>query len=514
MIGIWMALAPASFGGQSSFIIVAGASMEPALSRGDLVLATREASYHVGDIVAYQHPQVGPVIHRIVGRQGPLYTLQGDNNSWLDSYTPDDEAILGRAWLTVPHVGAWLGRLQSPVALGLLSLLIGTIVASTLLTHNTGAGMARGAKVRKSWGFATRAPNLDWAVYAITLVAGISVILGLFAFTRPTSSIVPSDIPFQHTGEFSYAAAASGAVYPGGEIHTGDPIYDALAPAFDVGFRYAFEAPSASAMGGHYRLYLEIREPKGWHRALAISPEVPFTGSEFKTVGTVSMPTVRMVLENLETATGFDREIYDIDIVADVFVSGVVGDVPIESPFQPRLSFTLDDFQLSLKPPDPLAEGADPVRPVLSGYVERFETGTTMLPILGAELPVPAARSIAVAGLALSVAAAGIVFLPLVRARRQGGVEAIRATFSGMLITASDDAPSPSERPIDLEAFEDLARLATQHGQFILHVPGHGRDIFLLHIGESTYRFTQKDDSAVLEDPNPPRARKKKPRRK
>src|SRR3972149_3089791 len=95
----WVLLAPSSFGGQTAYVIVAGASMEPALHQGDLVLARRAPSYDVDQIVTYNHPQVGPVIHRIIDRQGTHYTLQGDNNSWIDSYAPTGDEIVGQAGL-------------------------------------------------------------------------------------------------------------------------------------------------------------------------------------------------------------------------------------------------------------------------------------------------------------------------------------------------------------------------------------------------------------------------------
>lgn len=44
----WVLLAPSAFGGQTSYVIVAGASMEPTLHQGDLVLARRAPSYEIG----------------------------------------------------------------------------------------------------------------------------------------------------------------------------------------------------------------------------------------------------------------------------------------------------------------------------------------------------------------------------------------------------------------------------------------------------------------------------------
>jgi signal peptidase len=77
MGGVWLTFAPTVAGGRSAYVIVAGASMEPTLRRGDLVIARQSANYQVGDIVTYRHPTVGPVIHRVIAVEDGTYTLQG-----------------------------------------------------------------------------------------------------------------------------------------------------------------------------------------------------------------------------------------------------------------------------------------------------------------------------------------------------------------------------------------------------------------------------------------------------
>ena len=91
----WLVFAPIAFGGQTTYVMVAGASMEPALHQGDLVLTRRKPAYQVGQVVAYHHPQVGPVIHRILRTDGIRYVLQGDNNSWIDSFEPGPSDVVG-----------------------------------------------------------------------------------------------------------------------------------------------------------------------------------------------------------------------------------------------------------------------------------------------------------------------------------------------------------------------------------------------------------------------------------
>ena len=136
MAAIWVLFAPVQFGGTATYVIVAGASMEPALHQGDLVIARGSSTYEIGDVTAYQHPQVGPVIHRIVERAGPYYTLKGDNNDWIDSYEPIDTEILGRSWLHIPGAAEKLLWLRTPLGLSLLSLTVGFMFLITITKNN------------------------------------------------------------------------------------------------------------------------------------------------------------------------------------------------------------------------------------------------------------------------------------------------------------------------------------------------------------------------------------------
>lgn len=134
---IW--LRPVALGGQASWLIVRGDSMEPTYVTGDLVIVRAEPSYLPGDIVAYRVPdgELGAgrvVIHRIIGGDaGAGYRLQGDNNDGVDPWTPADGDVVGRAWLRVPVVGRVLAWAHQPVTLASLAaaLMVGWLVAGS-----------------------------------------------------------------------------------------------------------------------------------------------------------------------------------------------------------------------------------------------------------------------------------------------------------------------------------------------------------------------------------------------
>lgn len=126
---------PRPLGGRLALVVVTGSSMAPSLRAGDLVLVRAEKTYRVGDVVAYRAASLKRVvIHRVVatGPEG-RYIVGGDANGWLDSDLPSAREVLGRAWVRVPRVGAFLLALRRPAYLGLLAGLVAAWVTSGFL---------------------------------------------------------------------------------------------------------------------------------------------------------------------------------------------------------------------------------------------------------------------------------------------------------------------------------------------------------------------------------------------
>src|SRR5437870_3782053 len=65
VLAVWVIAAPAQLGGLASYVVVTGNSMEPNLHDGDLAIVRLSDRYLPRDIVAYRHPDIGAVIHRI-----------------------------------------------------------------------------------------------------------------------------------------------------------------------------------------------------------------------------------------------------------------------------------------------------------------------------------------------------------------------------------------------------------------------------------------------------------------
>jgi signal peptidase I len=109
-----------------SFIIVRGASMQPTLSAGDLVIVRRDPVYHSGQVVTYRIPdgrQKGArVIHRIVGGTGEDgFVTRGDNKGDADLWKPRTGDVVGRQWIRVLGIGRLLLWLRSPPVLAAIA---------------------------------------------------------------------------------------------------------------------------------------------------------------------------------------------------------------------------------------------------------------------------------------------------------------------------------------------------------------------------------------------------------
>lgn len=139
VVPLWFTyLAPRPLGGPTSLVWVSGFSMEPTLSTGDLVILYRHDEYEIGDIVAFDIPEGGTVIHRVIDKRSDGYVFQGDNREQIDPWVLDEHAIRGRQLVAVPRAAAAMGTLRRPeIMAGLVAAMV------LLLTIDTGARTPR-----------------------------------------------------------------------------------------------------------------------------------------------------------------------------------------------------------------------------------------------------------------------------------------------------------------------------------------------------------------------------------
>src|SRR6185437_13103548 len=123
-------LRPVGLGGDASYAIVSGTSMNPIYHTGDVVIVHKHAAYKVRDIVAYKVPKPSPqagleVIHRLIGGNGTKgWVVKGDNRTAPDQWHPKDSDIVGSAWVHIPDAGVVVGWAHSPLAIAAILALV------------------------------------------------------------------------------------------------------------------------------------------------------------------------------------------------------------------------------------------------------------------------------------------------------------------------------------------------------------------------------------------------------
>lgn len=126
-VGLLVLAWPAALGGQMTWVMVSGTSMEPAYSTGDMVLMHRGGSWEVGDVVVYgldgidaegASSAAARIMHRLVsGNESEGWTAQGDNRPYADPWTVPDHAIQGVELMTIPGAGIVVSWMRAPIVL-------------------------------------------------------------------------------------------------------------------------------------------------------------------------------------------------------------------------------------------------------------------------------------------------------------------------------------------------------------------------------------------------------------
>jgi signal peptidase I len=138
----WLTMAPPKWGGQLTFTVVSGTSMEPGFHTGDLVVLRRASRYRKGDVVTYSVPEKPytsyNVVHRIV-KELPdgRFIIRGDNRDADDPWLVSNSDIRGKQVLLVAKGGFVLLFFSTPIG---FALMFGVLVTAWLW----GSPMLRG----------------------------------------------------------------------------------------------------------------------------------------------------------------------------------------------------------------------------------------------------------------------------------------------------------------------------------------------------------------------------------
>ena len=525
MIAIWLAFAPRQAGGMASYVIVIGNSMEPGFYIGDLVITHQEPAYQIGDAIVYRNLELNSfVFHRIISQSMDRYTLKGDNNSWLDTYQPSREEVLGKLWLHVPRGGVYIQKIRKPLTMALLAGVLGSFLAISFFKGKTKGNkhvnkksiqesLASIKQKIRSWLTGTnnselRATSsssqgslLEGSFFALGLITLASFILGIIAFSRPASRIAEDNINYEHLGFFSYSASAPQGIYDSNAIKSGDPVFTKLTCAVNVNFQYTLIAQQAENITGTHQLTAIISEPvSGWKRIIPLEDETTFSGNVFSTKAKLNFCEIESLTQSLEIGTDFHPGSYVLSIVPNLKVNGELTGRELQTTFNPNLTFRYDRVHFYLVKDEELG---NPLNPTENGILSsEQEVANTML-FFGMEIAIPALRLISLFGLAVALGGILTLGLRLQNLSKSNQERFIRMRYNAMMIDIQDSTAILSSNVIDITSIDHLAKLAERFNTMILHEINENMHIYFVKAEGTTYRFVMTADktgSAVPAD--------------
>lgn len=492
---LWWQLAPVQVGGSAAYAIVSGNSMEPAIRRGDLVISHTSSRYRIGDAIVYHHQQIGTVFHRIVARDGKRFVLQGDNNSWRDSYHPTREEIIGKLWLHIPSAGTIIQRLRTPALFallaGALALLFGTTVFDSTDSETPNARRRQRRRTMQQNTANFFGDNIEELFALFGVIAVAALLLGTFAFTRPIHRSEADNITYEQQGTFSYSAAAPASVYERGVVQTGEPIFRRLIDSVTVEFVYHLNTDAASVVEGTYHVTAEVSHANGWKRRFQLQPATAVSGDSFQTSVTLDLAQVQALVDRFEEQTGLEGQRYTLAIVPEVVMQGTLGEKQFQDSFAPQLTFSFDELQLQLQ------DDGGALEPATAGMLPRTTSVPNTLSFLNVEIAVWTARQIAVAGLLLALIPMAALGVLMYRTSQQDEAAYIRLKYNPLLLDVADNGVPTGERVIDVASFDNLAKLAERTGQMILCDDRGDVQQYCLQDGPITYRYFANGTGAI-----------------
>ncbi len=476
----WMTLAPTQLGGRVTYVIVDGSSMEPGYTFGDLVLVRSAANYAVGDAVVYHDANMESfVFHRIVGMELDRFVLQGDNNSWLDSYRPVREEIVGKLWVSVPRLGRVFEWLRVPLHASLAVGLLGGLVMLDLFRasarnkkHNSPAPMFNGFP--------------QFAALGAAILALLFLSLGIYSFVQPLERPAET-ISYQQEGYYYYSATGTPGVYDTDVIRSGEPVFPKLTCFLNVGFTYNILSDRLQGVSGTHKMYARIMdETSGWQRTIPLNTDTSFSGNSYFAMATLDLCQVESIVNLVEEEAGLKQIAYTLEVVTDVsFVASAEGN-PVSDSFSPALVFKYDKVHFYLDAP---AAQTDPLRSSQPGLVGSSASQPNTISLLGVAVPVLVVRFLALLGFAISALTLLGIGAKMYEAASQSEEALTRFKYGSMLVEVYEQNLSPSSSLVDVATFDDLARIAERHGTMILHMPRNFLHFYFVQTGGTTYRY-------------------------
>lgn len=532
---IWIAFAPVQAGGQAAYVIVNGNSMEPDYHLGDLIIVRPSPYYAIGDSVVYESLELERnVFHRIIDMELDRYILKGDNNSWIDAYQPTQEEVIGKLWAHLPQFGKVIQFIRRPIIMAIIVGLFGGLQAMGIITRKrkgrrnmknkslsellskvkkqsfrdwisnlTESGFLKSLREklsRKSIGKPEKGQDskdnnredfTEGLFFVLGLLVFGSLILGVFAFTRPATRVVPDNITYQHFGFFSYSATAPDSVYDSGTVQSGEPIFPKTTCVVDINFQYTLVGDQTDGLAGSHQMSATVTEPQsGWQRSIPLESESPFTGNTYGTRVSLDVCQVITLIEAMENETEFHPGSYTLLVAPEVSITGSISGRELNDTFEPNLIFRYTQTHFQMMGDD---LETDALSPIEAGILRDERMEPNVLPIFGLEPKVPMLRFISILVFVLSSSGMVILGIRIQTLERDDRVKFVSMKYASLLVEIKSGSLKKSSQLIDVTSIDSLAKLAERYNVMILHeVQGHMHFYYVQGDGV-TYRNTEEE---------------------
>jgi signal peptidase I len=477
----WLALAPTQLGGQVTYVIVNGNSMEPKFHFGDLVLVRRQAAYQIGDAVTYQNAELGRfVFHRIVGIQVDHFILRGDHNTWLDGYHPGQGEIIGKLWVHIPALGKAIQWARDPFHLAIGCGLFGGMMAASIILNPSQRGK------RKNKNSTGHGGLLEGGLYLTGfLVLGL-LALTIFAFTRPLTRPV-ENIQYQQDGYFTYSAAGTPGIYDTNTIRPGEPIFPKLTCFLNVGLVYTMTGGGSQQIVGSHQLYARVLDEKsGWQRTIPLEAETSFSGNSYASRADLDLCRIEEMVASVEEQTGLHPSIYTLQVIAQTTITGSIDGQPVVDSLTPSLLFKFDEVHFHL---DAKSDQEDPLRTTKSGIINGTEQKPSILTMFGREISIQTLRVLTLFGLAIALASLLLVSLYFFKSALTRKNDMIRLKYRGLLMDVHGISYKQDLPVIDVASMDDLAKLAERQSTMITHLVLNYLHYYMVQSNGVMYRY-------------------------
>jgi signal peptidase I len=526
----WQWARPTALGGEESYVVVDGHSMDGTYHDGDLVVVREEDRYEVGDIIAFraggEFEDPTRIIHRIVGHAGSgAFTTKGDNRDRIDPWQPGPDDIIGKAVFHVRGAGQLAASASTPQALAAIG----------------GAAVVVGGRKRRrrrrmilrpdppgdlpAEPSTVRAPLLRprpprwlrrteplWAVGG--LVACGLLVLPLLGLTWAAMEAADRTTRTDHIGEIGYDVGIDyrflgepSPVYPTGTVSIESngagalvpeaPLYSRLLHTLEVALTFATRETAADRLSSTYGIDVRLETPGGWSTVLQSVTPTPFD-QQTTTALTIDLDDAAARVAQVAQLTGVDGQQYTLTITPTLAVDGAGAGQSVQGQLAPPLSFVVQSGVITAEAVRKVGETTPLVREV--DQRARYGLGPVAL-------PTQAARGL-LGGLVLVLLGAAGWFASVVFGGVGLGESArIAARYRSQVVDVAV-ATAPPGPVVMVGGIDELARLAKVDQSVILHEDlGDGAHRYRVFLGQVTYEYESAPEhagrAASLVDPSP-----------